>query len=140
VRLRFHHVGVAVRSLDEALGLCTGLLGFRAAGPPVEVPHEGVRVCMLEAEPGVRIELGEGLAPGSPVHGVLERAGPGPYHLCYEVEDLDGAIRTLRAGGCFPFRWFDSPAPGARRFVFLLTPDRQVFELCEPDRREGAGR
>jgi hypothetical protein len=29
--------------------------------------------------------------------------------------------------------------PGHGRFAFLLTPDRQLFELCEPDRGGSSG-
>ena len=129
---RFHHVGIAVRDLERSLRVYRELFGFRAVGEPVEVPTENVRVCFVEAAPGVRLELIEGLGAESRVEPVLERQGPGPYHLCYEVDDLDAALRTLRAGGCRPFREFPSPTAGHSRFAFLYTPDLQLIELCEP--------
>jgi methylmalonyl-CoA/ethylmalonyl-CoA epimerase len=128
---RFQHVGIAVRDLERSLRVYRELFGFRTVGEPVEVPTESVRVCFVEATPGVRLELIEGLDADSRIEPVLERQGPGPYHLCYEVDDLDAAVRSLRAGGCRPFRDFPSPVSSHSRFVFLYTPDLQLIELCE---------
>lgn len=131
--LTFHHVGVAVRSIDQALATYVGLFGFAQIGEPVEVPPEKVRVCFVRAAPGLMIELVEGLGDDSPVHALVEQRGGGAYHLCYLVDDLDQALRALKRRKCFPFRRFEVDAPGLRRFAFLLTPDRELFELCEAD-------
>ncbi len=129
--MSFHHVGVAVKSIPEALEYYTGLFGLKQVSEPLEVPGEHVRVCFLEAAPGVLIELVEGIGEQSPVADIVSRTGAGPYHLCYRVDDLDATIRRLRAGGCLRLKRFERPGPGPRRFAFLLTPDRQLFELCE---------
>jgi methylmalonyl-CoA/ethylmalonyl-CoA epimerase len=131
--MSFHHVGVAVRSIEKALDYYVGLFGFRQVIPPLEVPPEGVRVCFLEAPPGIFIELVEGLGESSPVSDLVERTGGGAYHICYQVENLDEAVKRLRARRCFPFKRFEMRAHGMSRFAFLLTPDRQLFELCERD-------
>ncbi len=138
VDLTVHHIGVAVKDLDKALAYHTGLFGFRKLAEPVEVPSEQVRVCFVEADPGIRIELVEGIGEGSQVRQIAERFPGGPYHICYTVSDLDEAISTLRRQRCRPFRRFDMPGMG--RFAFLLSPDRQLFELCEPARDEGPDR
>jgi len=127
--MRFHHVGVAVKSIDAALDYYLGAFGFRKVSEPVDVTPEHVRVCFIEVDPGVRIELVEGVGESSPVASLLERTGAGTYHICYQVDDLDVAIRHLRANRCLPFKRFEMPEHG--RFAFLLTPDRQLFELCE---------
>jgi methylmalonyl-CoA epimerase len=131
VAMTFHHVGVAVHSLDETLRSYTEIFGFRLLGAPQIVPSEHVRVCFVEAGPGVLIELVEGLGADSPVAGILERSGSGPYHLCYRVDDLDLALGELRARGCYRVRTFTDGTGSARRFAFLLTPDRQLFEIFE---------
>jgi catechol 2,3-dioxygenase-like lactoylglutathione lyase family enzyme len=117
---------------------------LRQVTEPLEVPGERVKVCFVEAPPGVLIELVEGLGDKSPVADVVARTGAGPYHICYRVADLDDAVRRLRAEGCFRIKRFERPAVERRggdgeapkRFAFLLTPDRQLFELCEAERRE----
>lgn len=128
--LAVHHIGVAVKDMDKALAYHTGLFGFRQLGEPVVVPSEQVRVCFVEADPGVRIELVEGISEASQVRQIAERFPGGPYHICYTVADLDQAVTALRRQRCRPIRRFDMPGMG--RFAFLLSPDRQLFELCEP--------
>ncbi len=131
VEMSFHHVGVAVKSIAAALEYYTGLFGLKQFSEPIEVPGEHVRVCFLEAAPGVLIELVEGIGEKSPVADIVARTGAGTYHICYSVADLDAAISRLRAGGCVRLKRFERPGTVPRRFAFLLTPDRQLFELCE---------
>lgn len=128
--LSFHHVGVAVRDLEEALQTYSGVFGFEPVSDPIDVEHEHVRVCFVRAG-DVLIELVEGIDEHSPVRQLLERTGAGTYHICYQVDDLDRAVRELRARRCFPFKRFEVPGQTPGRFAFLLTPDRQLFELCE---------
>lgn len=130
----FHHVGCAVREMDAALRYYTGVLGLRQVSEPIAVAAQRVRVCFLELAPGAHLELVEGLEPGSPVEALLQRAGPGPYHLCFQTSDLDAAVRRLRRAGFFPLHRFEWSGRGMRRFAFLLAPDRQLIELCEPER------
>jgi methylmalonyl-CoA epimerase len=64
----------------------------------------------------------------------LARRGPGLHHVCFEVEDLGGALATLKAAGV---RLIDeTPRPGARgHLVAFLHPAATggvLFELCEP--------
>lgn len=132
VSMRFHHVGVAVKSIERALAYYTDVFGFKRLTSPIEVAAENVRVCFIQAPPGVLIELVEGISEDSPVKSLAEKVGGGTYHMCYEVDDLDQTINILRRHKCFPFRRFEMSEHG--RFAFLLTPDRQLFELCEPER------
>jgi methylmalonyl-CoA/ethylmalonyl-CoA epimerase len=132
--LAFHHVGCAVRDMAKALEFYTGVLGLRRITEAIPVPSQKVKVCFLELGRGVHLELVEGIMAGSPVEQLLEKTGGGPYHLCFQVADLDAAIGALRERGCLRLTRFELPAHGMRRFAFLLTPDRQLFELCEADR------
>jgi methylmalonyl-CoA/ethylmalonyl-CoA epimerase len=134
--VRYHHVGCAVRSIAKALEFYSGVLGLKKITEPIAVPSQKVQVCFVELAPGNLLELVEGLEAGSPVAQLIEKTGGGPYHLCFEVPDLDAAIAALRKSGCFRLNRFELPAHGMRRVAFLLTPDRQLFELCE---RDGSG-
>jgi len=154
VPLRLHHVGCAVRSIERALAYYTRVLGFKQVTQPIEVASQRVKVCFLEASPTelpgapqrdgtgssepargtMYLELVEGVGAGSPVARLLENTDGGPYHLCFEVDDLDAGIRWLRSQGFFRLTRFELAAHGMRRFAFMLTPDRQLMELCERDR------
>lgn len=132
--LTFHHVGCAVRDIEKAVEFYCGTLGFKRITPPVPVPTQKVNVCFIELGPGNLLELVQGVEAGSPVEPLIEKTGGGPYHLCFEVPDLDGAIKALRKKRCFPLTRFEQHVQGLSRFAFLLTPDRHLFELCETER------
>jgi len=113
-----HHIGVAVRRLDEALA-DYGKLGFEA-GPVEDVPTQGVRVAFLRAGP-VRIELLESLSPEGVIARFIERRGEGLHHLAFSVPDIRGEMRRLRGQG---LELIDvEPRPGAHgRLVAFLHP------------------
>jgi len=113
-----HHIGGAVRRLDEALA-DYGKLGFEA-GPVEEMPTQGVRVAFLRAGP-VRIELLESLSPEGVIARFIERRGEGLHHLAFSVRDIREEMRRLRGQG---LELIDAePRPGAHgRLVAFLHP------------------
>ncbi|HLH43911.1 MAG TPA: methylmalonyl-CoA epimerase [Bryobacteraceae bacterium] len=109
------HLGIAVRSMEEALRLYEGLLGLHSAGAEV-VEQEKVRVAMLPVE-GSRIELLEPTEANSPVGKFLERRGEGLHHVALRVPDLEAAIERLRAAGA---RLLNEPRPGAGGHLYVF--------------------
>ena len=113
---RLDHVGIAVRSIAEALPIYEAL-GLRVAHRE-DVPTQGVATAFLPVGE-TRLELLEPTSAESPVGRFLARRGPGLHHLCLAVPDLAGALRDLGARG---FRLLhETPVPGAggRRVEFL---------------------
>jgi methylmalonyl-CoA epimerase len=92
-----HHIGIAVRSIAEALPHWTEALGLELVSTDV-VENQGVRIAVLRAGP-VRIELLEPLGASSPVQRFLDKRGPGLHHLAFEVPDCAAAIARLTAHG-----------------------------------------
>lgn len=89
-----HHVGVVVASIAEALPFYTRTLGMRA-GEPHDLPGQGVRAVFVESG-STRLELIEPLDASSGVARFLaERGRSTLHHICYEVADLDDALREL---------------------------------------------
>jgi methylmalonyl-CoA/ethylmalonyl-CoA epimerase len=112
---RLSHVGVAVRSLDEAVGFYRDILGL-APGPPATA--DGATVVPVAAG-GAAVELLASSDPASPIGRYLARHGPGIHHLCFRVPDLDRALARCREAG---YQLLDqAPRPGAhgRRIAFL---------------------
>lgn len=113
-----HHVGVAVKSLEDALD------GYRALGlrpeSVEEVPSQGVRVAFLPAGP-VQIELLESLRPDSAIARFVSRRGEGLHHLAFATGDIRAEMRRLRQSG---FELVDSePQRGAQgRLVAFVHP------------------
>jgi LAO/AO transport system kinase len=115
-RFAMDHLGIAVRSLEEALAFWERLLGLRLVGIE-EVPHEKVRVAMLEAGES-RIELLEAAAADSVISRFLEKRGAGLHHVALRVPDLMATVARLREAGA---RILDEPHAGAggHRYVFV---------------------
>jgi len=128
---KIDHVGIAVRSIDEARGF------YEAMGLEVaeieEVPHESVRVAMIPCGEG-RIELLEPTRDDSPVAKFLDKQGPGIHHLCFASDDVEGDDRSLRDGGYRLIR--DEPTRGAGgswvQFVHPKSAGGVLVELAQP--------
>jgi methylmalonyl-CoA/ethylmalonyl-CoA epimerase len=127
-----HHLAIAVESLDEALALWTGTLGFTLHSQE-EVLDQRVRVAVLMLG-GQRVELMEPLDAESPIAGFLAKRGPGLHHICLEVEGLQQVLTQLDAQG---LRLIDkAPRPGAEgrqvAFVHPKATGGVLLELSEP--------
>jgi methylmalonyl-CoA epimerase len=96
--LGIHHVGVAVRDLDEARARYERLFGATLEARE-RVEQQGVdAISMLLGEAG-RVELLAPLADDTPVGRFLARRGEGMHHLAFGVADLRAELAHLRAAG-----------------------------------------
>ncbi len=84
---KIHHIGVAVRSLDEALKFYSETLGLPVQASAT-VEEQGVKAALLTIG-GSEIELLEPLSPESPVGRFLERKGEGLHHICFQTPDVE---------------------------------------------------
>jgi len=94
---KIDHIGIAVKSLSEAVPIWTAILGRNVSGEE-EVPAEKVRVAFFGDGPG-RVELLEPTDPESAIARHLEKRGPGIHHVCLAVSDLDAAVDRAEAAG-----------------------------------------
>lgn len=109
-------MGVAVDSIDAALGIYRAL-GLAEAKREV-VPGQQVTVAFLPVGES-RVELLEPTSADSPVAKFLQKRGGGVHHVCFAVDDLEGALADLSGKG---FRLIHkTPVPGAdgKRVAFL---------------------
>jgi methylmalonyl-CoA epimerase len=97
---RINHVGIVVKSIEEALVLYSERFGFQHSDIH-EAPEEGMKTTMVLMG-GINIELMEPLTPESSVGKFLVRRGEGLHHLSFEVDDIDGTLKLLAAGGIQP--------------------------------------
>ncbi|MGE4158210.1 MAG: methylmalonyl-CoA epimerase [Planctomycetota bacterium] len=125
---KIDHLGIAVRSLEEALPKWTQGLGFRLLRTEV-VEGQKVKVAVLEDE-SEHIELLEPTSPDSPVAKFLESRGEGIHHTCFLVEDIRATLATLKERG---FRLVnETPVQGAGGcLVAFLHPKSTSGSLIE---------
>jgi methylmalonyl-CoA/ethylmalonyl-CoA epimerase len=95
---RLNHVAIAVHDIAAGAALYRDMLGATVSEPAPQLEH-GVTTAFVDL-PNTRIELISPLGPSSPIAAFLER-NPfgGVHHVCYEVSDLEKAVRHLAARG-----------------------------------------
>jgi LAO/AO transport system kinase len=112
---RIDHLGIAVRSLDQALKFYENQLGL-GVSMRENVEQEKVNVAMLPlGEP--RIELLEPAGPDSVVAQFIEKRGEGLHHVALRVPDLTAAVERLRSSGA---RILNEPRPGAGGHLYTF--------------------
>jgi catechol 2,3-dioxygenase-like lactoylglutathione lyase family enzyme len=133
--IRFNHVSISVADLDAQVAWYQRALGFAEVVEQYELPEPPVRTAVLQAAPGIRVELIE--------RGGSERAGEysdpldmtrsqGYGHWAVDVDDLDTAFRwLLDAGATEVWPPADAVAPGAR-FAYVKDPEGNLIELIQP--------
>jgi methylmalonyl-CoA/ethylmalonyl-CoA epimerase len=115
--MKINHLGIAVKSLDEAVLVFKRLTGSEPT-PTEEVADQKVRVAMFQVGES-RIELLEATAPESPIARFLEKGGRGVHHLTLTVPDLNQTLAALERDGV---RLIDREArigAGGERIAFL---------------------
>jgi len=136
------HVGIVVRSIDEALPRYRSLFGLLPAAPVIAFASQGVRLCFLESgpAPAARLELVEPVDPASGVARFLAQRGEGLHHLCFRSDELATDLAGLEAHGA---ELIDrDPRPGAHGSVAFVHPrslSGVLWELIQPEDEGVAG-
>ena len=89
-----NHIAVIVPELEEARTFWADALGLPVART-ASVPSEGVDTIFLPVGDS-NVELITPTLADSGVARFLEKRGPGIHHICFEVDDLDAMLETLR--------------------------------------------
>ena len=92
---RVEHIAIAVDSLKESIDLLRNTFGL-----PLEYEERigQTRLAMLPVGESY-LELLEGQGPESGATKWIAQKGPGLFHICFEVEDIDGALAELKQKG-----------------------------------------
>jgi methylmalonyl-CoA epimerase len=94
---RIDHIGIAIQNIDEALSFFQDALGVKLDRVESE---EGGRTRVAFLPIGASdIELVEPQDADSGLAKFLNKRGEGVHHICFEVDDIDGALARLRDKG-----------------------------------------
>jgi methylmalonyl-CoA epimerase len=124
------HVGIAVKSIAAARGL------YEALGLSVveveEIPEEQARTARIPVGES-RIDLIEATGEDSPVGCFLAEYGEGLHHVALHVDDISGAMESLKAKGVHLLS--DDLRIGAGgRLYFFIHPSSSagvLVEICQ---------
>ena len=130
---RLDHVGIAVRSIETALGFYRDVLGG-VPGHGSTNRRMGFRFLALALPGGGKLELLEPTGDDSFLISFLERRGEGVHHLTLIVPDIQAAIAVLRDRGYEPIQVrLDNPA-WQEAFVHPRETHGVVIQLVQTTR------
>ena len=115
--MRLDHLGIAVRSIEEALKFYRDGLGAETGGIE-ELPAEQVRVAMLPLGE-TRLELIESTGDDSVIAKFIAKRGEGLHHVALAVEDLDEQLERLKKNGVKILPGKGETGAGGHRYAFL---------------------
>ena len=92
--LSIEHLGIAVDSIDKAAPFWKHILNISHSSTE-NVIDQGVVTDIYDTGQG-KVELLEALGENSPIAKFLDKRGPGIHHVCFEVIDINSAIKELK--------------------------------------------
>ena len=91
------HIGIAVKSIEEALPFFEGVLGLKCYNIE-EVADQKVKTAFLKVGQ-TKLELLEPTSDESPIAKFLEKRGEGIHHIAFAVENSTEALKEAAAKG-----------------------------------------
>lgn len=133
---RIEHVAVAVDSIGESIGMLRDTFGIDVA---YQEQRPTTKLAMLPVGE-TYIELLEGATPDSAVTQWIRSNGPGLFHICFEVEDIDGALQELKQKGVRLRDETPRTGHGGSRIAFIdpSCTGNVLIELAELPATHGA--
>ena len=128
---KIEHLGIAVKSLDEAIPLYEKLLQTTCYKTE-SVSSEGVNTAFFQIGEA-KIELLEANNQNSPIAKFLSKRGEGFHHVAFEVDDIEKELARLQKLDFILLHL--SPKEGAdnKRIAFLHPKSTMgmLIELCQ---------
>jgi len=128
---KISHVGIAVRSIEEATKLYTEVLGLEVQD--IETVDEyKVKIAIIPVGDS-NIEFVEPTDPEAGVAKYIEKKGEGLHHLALEIDNIEAALTSLKARGIPLVDETPRTGSGGTRVAFLHPRGAKIsLELVEP--------
>ncbi|WP_396183435.1 methylmalonyl-CoA epimerase [Flavobacterium sp.] len=125
------HLGIAVRSLEEAIPFWENMLGLKCYAIE-EVKDQKVKTAFFQIGQS-KIELLESTDPDGPIGKFIEKKGEGIHHLAIAVKGIEDNLAELDQKGV---QLIDkTPRKGAEgldiAFIHPKSTHGVLLELCE---------
>lgn len=128
---KLDHVAIAVKNLDEALGIYEKIFGLKPEKIE-DVPDQRVKAAIIPIGEGSEIELIQPVDNESGVAKFLEKKGEGIHHIALEVENVDQELKSMVDQGVALID--KEPRSGLAGRIAFLHPKSTggvLIELCQ---------
>ena len=125
------HIGIAVKSIDQAKKFYTEILGLKIEGIE-NVADQKVNVAFLPITDS-ELELVESTHPDGPVAKYIEARGEGIQHIAFRVEDIEQTLAELKEKGVRLIDEKPRKGAGGARIAFIHPKETNgvLVEICE---------
>ncbi|MBI9057061.1 MAG: methylmalonyl-CoA epimerase [Labilibaculum sp.] len=124
------HIGIAVKSLEEAIPFYEKVLGLECYAVE-EVVDQKVKTAFFKVG-DTKIELLESTDPEGPIGKFVAKTGGGMHHMAFAVEDVQEALNDVQEAGCQVID--KTPRNGAEGlkigFLHPKSTQRVLTEIC----------
>ena len=125
------HIGIAVKSLDEAIPYYENILGLKCYAIE-EVKDQKVKTAFFKIGQ-TKLELLESTDPEGPVGKFIEKKGEGVHHIAFATDGVQQALKEVEEKG---IRLIDkAPRKGAEGLNIGFLHPKSTFgvltEFCE---------
>lgn len=128
MKYELDHIGYLTGSIPETSKVFE-ILGY-TAGNTVNDDTQQSKICFLRKEGETTIELVEPYEDNRTMQKMLSKSGVTPYHLCYEVENIDIEFDELIAKNWTPlFKPVEAPAFDNRKICYFWNSEIGFMEL-----------
>lgn len=130
------HIGIAVKSIEQAGRFYTDILGLKIH--EIErVVDQKVDVAFLPITDS-EVELLQSTEPDGPVARYIESKGEGVQHIAFRVENIEEALKELKAKGVRLIDQEPRRGAGGARIAFIHPKETNgvLVEICERDQRD----
>lgn len=129
---KIDHIGIAVRSIDEARVFYEEVLGLTCEKVE-EVAEQKVRTAFFKMGE-THLELLEPTSEDSPIAKFLKKRGEGFHHIGYQTSDIEQQLERARQNGCKLINEEPVTGAGNKRIAFLHPKSSLgvLTEFCTP--------
>lgn len=131
--LGLDHIGVAVKSIDEALKIYADVLGMKCTGIE-EIQSQKVKTAFIPSGES-EIELLESTGEDGAIARFIEKRGEGIQHIALRVDDIEKTLKELKEKGMVLIDEKPRYGAGGAKIAFVHPKSTKgvLLELCQRD-------
>ena len=131
---KVNHIGIAVKDIEKSLEVYQELLGLELEGQH-EVPEQKVLTAFFPVGE-THLELIQPTEGNVGVSKFLDKRGEGVHHICFEVEDIEAALKGLKERGARLIDEEPREMEGGKKKMAFLHPKStggvliELYQIC----------